>query len=284
MRTAIILVSLLFPASALAEGGFGYARASSQLERDSRPARYQPLNLIDGRAATAWCEGAPGDGVGQRVVIGFKAPVSIDEVRITNGEASSRQAFKANNRVRILTLSSEPARHTVTLSDAQRPQEIKLGKPLEAERVVVEIQEVFRGEGEEDATCLTDLVFVSGGKPLNGPALAGKLGSREGAIPLMGSWYSGLEGAPERFLDFYFDKTFRYQHKPFDPEEPGEEIHGEYAFDGKRLRLKPSGKDWVEATVRLTAEESKDGLPRAKLVVDSEPLSGSLARIWSDQP
>ncbi|HCF61441.1 MAG TPA: hypothetical protein DFS52_26015 [Myxococcales bacterium] len=284
MLTAILLVSLLLPASALAKGAFGYARASSQLEHDSRPARYQPLNMVDGRAATSWCEGARGDGVGQRIVVGFQAPVSIDEVRVTNGEASSRQAFKANNRVRVLTLSNELARHTVTLSDTQRPQEIKLGKPLEGERFVVEIQEVFRGEGEANATCLTDVVFVSGGKPLSGPSLAGKLGDRNGAVALMGSWYSGLEGAPERFLDLYFDKTFRYRYQPFDPEEPGEEIRGEFAFDGKQLRLKPSGKEWVEASAALKAEESKDGLPRARLVIAAERLDGSLARSWSDRP
>lgn len=254
----------------------GYARASSQLKEDAKPALYPAIHLLDGREATAWCEGVEGDGSGEQVRIGFRGEVEIDEVRVITGEARDAASFKAHHRVKALELKTAEKRHTFVLADSTEPQAFKLETPIEAERVTLEIVAVERGVGEDDAACLTDVVFLSGGKPLNGAMLSG-LRYEKGRAQLMGTWYAGPAGARDRFLDFYFDGTFRYSHRPFDPEEKGAEIDGDYAFDGEKLRLK-LGKAWVEVKAA----------PRAKgeeriLELEGKGLEGTLAGAWSDE-
>src|SRR5687768_11504375 len=85
----------------------GYALAESWREKDSQPARYHPLNVLDGRDTTVWCaEGRPGP-----LTIGFKGVAAVDEVRLSTGHGESREAFKAHGRARQLTLQgTEEAR------------------------------------------------------------------------------------------------------------------------------------------------------------------------------
>ncbi|MHA7629579.1 discoidin domain-containing protein [Corallococcus sp. M7] len=147
----------------------GYAQAEAWLEKEARPDHYVPLNLLDGRDTTVWC--AEGEKP-SHVFIGFKEPVTLDEVRVYTGDGTSRDAFKANGRVRKFTLTSVDASRSVTVQDKRGLQAVPLSQPLFGARFILEVADRFPGAKEDSPVCLTDLVLYSGGKPLNGPALA----------------------------------------------------------------------------------------------------------------
>ncbi|HTP29824.1 MAG TPA: hypothetical protein VMK12_29720 [Anaeromyxobacteraceae bacterium] len=269
----------LLLAAAPAPVTVGYARATSQLKSDSKPALYAPMLALDGRPSTARCEGANGEGVGEGMEIGFRGDAVIDEVRITVGDARDPESFQTHNRIKALELRTDERRHTFVLVDTPEPQSIKLARPIEASRVTLEITAVTRGTGDDNATCLTDIVFVSNGKPIVAP-LVDKLGYDRGRSKLMGIWYAGAQGARDRFLEFYYDGTYRYVYRPFDPEEPGAEISGSYSFDGEWLRLSLPKKGWVE--VKAAPQPAADG--GSILALDAKALEGTLEGVWSAKP
>ena len=62
----------------------GYAQATGSFEQASRPARFQPLHLLDGRGGTAWCS-PTGDPLNELLTFGFTAPFVLEELRVTTG-------------------------------------------------------------------------------------------------------------------------------------------------------------------------------------------------------
>src|SRR5690554_3573 len=71
---------------------------------------YKSANLCDGKAETAWVEGAKGDGIGEWVKININAyssrseftttPFDIFEIAILPGYAKSSKTWSENNRVK----------------------------------------------------------------------------------------------------------------------------------------------------------------------------------------
>ncbi|MBI5547400.1 MAG: hypothetical protein HY901_26255 [Deltaproteobacteria bacterium] len=285
MTRMILLLLVCLPPVAAASpvaSAVGYAHSSSVLKSDTRPGAFQALNVLDGRVSTVWCEGAEGDGTGESVSIGFRGEARIDEVRITTGDQRDEASFKAHHRVKALELKTQEKRHTFVVVDSPEPQSFKLDEPLEVERLLLEIVAVTKGEGAEDVACLADVVFLSGGKPLNGSSLDGKLKHDAGRALLMGTWFAGPAGARDRFLDFYFDGTFHYAFRPFDPEEKAVTLSGDYAFDGNRLRLKLPEKGWVEVKAAPRSGGRNDGA--RQLDLDAEAIRATLGGKWSDKP
>lgn len=274
---AVVVVAFLLPAPALANG-VANAHASSQLKSDTKPALYQALNVLDGNPATAWCEGVDGDGVGETIVVGFKGIGTIDEVRITTGEAKDAASFKAHGRVRQLDLKTDEKRHSFSVVDNTTPQSFKFD-PVETELLTLEVVEVAPGEGDEKATCLADVIFLSKGKPINGTFLESKLRYDKGRTALMGRWYGGPEGARDKFLDFDFDGTYRYSFRPFDPEVKPVNFSGKYAFDGDRLRLEVPGKGWAD--VRTAPRATRDDA--AVLELEGKVIEKTLAGKWTNR-
>lgn len=78
--------------------------ASSVLE-SAQPlvaSRYGPEKALDGNAATAWVEGAAGEGLGERYYLSLEsAPEALGFI---NGYAQNRSLFEKNHRVRRLSL------------------------------------------------------------------------------------------------------------------------------------------------------------------------------------
>lgn len=282
MKNWIALVVSLMSSSAWAGAPVGYAKATSQLGQAARPTAYQPLNLLDGKEETSWCEGASGNGVGETVVIGFKDAAQIDEVRLANGDARDGRSFLAHNRIRKLVLRGANAAHTLTLADGRAPQTFKLSPALEGDEITLEILEVLPGKGGADATCLSDIIFSSKGRPLNGRFLADKLVYDRGRSQLMSTWYAGPEGAPDRTLAFYFDGTFHFSWRPYDPEQKPVDLTGQYGMQAGKLMLKLSGKPWVDAQARRTVSADDDGFARTKLEIRAETLGEGLASSWAD--
>ncbi|MFN7133522.1 MAG: NADase-type glycan-binding domain-containing protein [Myxococcales bacterium] len=284
MKPLALALALLSPTSTLAAGAVGYARASSQLKVESRPTLYQPLNVLDGREISVWCEGAEGDGVGQKLVIGFKEEVLVDELQISTGDGKEPSTFAAHHRVKKLVVKEPRSVHRLTLIDERGPQSFKLDPPIRGDRVELEIAEVVKGTGDDDAACLSDVIFLKDGKPLNGPFLTDKLKYERGRAQLMNTWYAGPKGAPERFLDFYYDGTFHYLYRPFDPEEELMEVRGEYVFDRDVLKLKLPDKGWVTVQTKKEKVTTEDGVVQTVLQLTSEALEKSLATSYADEP
>jgi hypothetical protein len=196
-RAALATVLLGLPALA---GPVGYAQATGYYKKDTRPTLYQPLNLLDGRDATAWCT-TGSDPLNDTLVFGFKGSARIEEVRITTGNNFDGNTFKEFARAHKFELKGLRDGRKFTVADQRGVQAVPLSPPLEASRVTLEVLDVYPSDDPEASVCITDVVFISDGKPLNGPWMAPKLKYDKSMQPLLGTWFAGYEGAPDRFLN-----------------------------------------------------------------------------------
>jgi hypothetical protein len=206
----------------------GWVRASGQLDAET-PARYTPLNLLDGLASTAWCtRGA--DALSETVTFGFVEPVKLTQLEVSTGNGASAEAFHAFSRARKLLLRGVDATATVLLEDRLGPQTVQLEKPLAGKVFLVEVLDTFAAEDPLAP------VFA-GTTPLAGASLRKALAYQPQRAELLGLWYGGPDGAPDRTLTFFLDGTWRYASE------------GTGSSHAKPL----SGKWWVKAgQVRLT--------------------------------
>lgn len=266
--TSFLLLSAS-PALA-AQPSVGYAQASDYLEKDSHPERYHPLNLLDGRDTTVWC--APEGGSSGPLTIGFKGVATVDEVRLYTGNGSDREAFKANARAKKLTLQGKESARSFTVEDKRGTQTVPLNPAISGAWFTLEVVDTFPGAEPNAPVCLTDIVFYSEGQPLNGTKLAPKLKYEARTAPLLGTWYAGHEGAPDRFLSFYVDGTYQFVHEPLDGEEPTT-LTGTYTVSGSKLTLELPKKGKV--SVRFQREEAEDASGGHTLT-----LEGELPEAW----
>ncbi len=238
MRSLSSLVSLLLAASApsalAAPPSVGYAQAADYLEKDTHPERYHPLNLLDGRDTTVWC-GPQGEGP-SRLTIGFKGVTSVDEVRLYTGNGSARETFKEFARAKTITLEGKDKARSFTVEDKRGIQTVPLKPPVSGGWFTLEVKSTFPGSEPGAPVCLTDVTFYSEGKALNGTKLAPVLKYEARTAPLLGTWFAGLEGAPDCFLSLYVDGTYRFSHEPLDGEEPTV-LTGAYTVSSSKLTV-----------------------------------------------
>ncbi|WP_141329951.1 discoidin domain-containing protein [Myxococcus sp. AB025B] len=262
---ALLLLSSAAPAASTAPPG--YAQASDYLERERQPERYSPLHLLDGRDTTAWCAtGTPPAAV----TIGFKDVVTIDEVRVYTGDGTDKAAYKAHARAKKLTLTTVDTSKSLKVEDKRGLQVVPISPAMTGNRFTLEVPERFPGTAEDGPVCVTDLIFYSGGKALNGTWLAPRLRYDARLAPLLGTWFSGLEGAPDRFLSLYVDGTYRFAHEPLEGGEPSA-VTGTYALSGSRLTLE------VPRRGKVTLRLQKGGSDEAGATLEPE---GALAEEW----
>ena len=240
LRTLCAIAALVAaPASA---GGIGYAQATGYFKKDSRPTLYQPLNLLDGRDATAWCS-ATSDPLNELLTFGFNGAVRIEELRINSGNNFDANTWNEYGRARKLNVRSGKQSQTVSIEDVRGAQSVTLNPPMLGSRFTVEVLDQYPAEDPDASVCITDIVFVSESKPLNGPWLTTKLKYDKSTAIVMGTWYAGFEGTPDRFLSFNFDGTFRYSYEPFDTTRNKEkELKGTYDASGSRVVFELGGK------------------------------------------
>ncbi len=253
---ASLLLSVLAPPALAAPPSVGYAQAEDYFEKDAHPERYHPLNVLDGRDTTVWCS-AQGEGA-RALTIGFQGVATVDEVRLYTGNGSSREAFKEHARARRLTLQGTDAARGFTIEDKRGMQTVPLRPPVSGAWLTLEVTDTFPGSEPGAPVCLTDIVFFSQGKPLNGTKLAPKLKYDPRTAPLLGTWFAGLEGAPDRFLSFYVDGTYRFVHEPLGGEGP-QVLTGSYSASSSRLTLELPKKGKVPLKHHLEQAEGSGG-------------------------
>ncbi|MCP3104398.1 discoidin domain-containing protein [Myxococcus sp. K15C18031901] len=277
-RLPLALLMLASAAPAASNAPPGYAQASDYLERERQPERYAPLNLLDGRDTTAWC--ATGDTPAP-VTIGFKDVVTVDEVRIYTGDATDKAAYKAHARARKLILTSLDTARSFKVEDKRGLQNVPLSPALTGNRFTLEVVERFPGAEATAPVCVTDIVFYSGGKALNGTWLAQRLKYDARLAPVLGTWFGGMEGAPDRFLSIFVDGTYLFSHEPLEGAEPTT-VTGTYTLSGTRLTLDVPKQG--KATVKWVRGDSGDGARTGgTLELEGAPAE-SWGRVFRNQP
>lgn len=276
MRSPSLLASVLLaavaPSALAAPPSVGYAQAADYLEKDAHPQRFHPLNLLDGRDATVWCA-APGQSVSP-ITIGFKGVATVDEVRLYTGNGSEREAFKEFARAKKLTLEGKDSARNFTVEDKRGLQTVPLNPPVSGAWFTLDVKSTFPGTDSDAPVCLTDIVFYSEGKPLNGTRLAPVLRYEPRTAPLLGTWFAGHTGAPDRFLSLYVDGTYRFVHEPLDGAEPTV-LTGAYTASGSRLTVELPKKGKVP--LRYTRQEADSPATGYTLT-----LEGDLPDAWKE--
>ncbi len=275
----LLLASLLFATAAHAAPNVppGYVQTADWLDRTSQPERYGPLNVLDGRDSTAWC--ASGESPAA-FTFGFKEIVAVDEVRVYTGDGTDRAAFKARARARKLTLTGVKDARSVSVEDKRGLQSVPLKPALRGARFTLEVADRFPGAKDDAPVCVTDIIFYSGGKPLNGTWLAPKLRYNARLAPLLGTWFGGLKGAPHRFLSFYLDGTYSFTEEPLEG-EVSSTVSGAYTLSGEKLTLEVPSHGRV--TVRFPKGDAEGTrAPDASLEFDG-PVSEAWGREFRSQ-
>ena len=86
---------------------FGMLSSSSELPSTQNNS-YSAFNLIDDNWSTVWCEGVPGSGIGEFVMLAATNPQQVSGFNIVAGDPKERDIYYRNNR---------PSRMRVELSD-----------------------------------------------------------------------------------------------------------------------------------------------------------------------
>ncbi len=127
--------------------------------------RYNKSYLTDG-TLQPWCEGKPGDGIGEAITLNFKEPVQFWAIYISNGYHHGKY-FALNNRIKGLEiLSNGKPISTVELRDEPGAQLVRLGpdgksgdsKVITTTAITLRILSVYPGKKDRD-TCITEIGF-----------------------------------------------------------------------------------------------------------------------------
>ncbi|MEZ5924245.1 MAG: caspase family protein [Hyphomicrobiaceae bacterium] len=129
--------------------------------KSSSSGTYGPDNLFDGRAETAWVEGASGNGEGQLLTVTFPAARAITGLLVVNGYNKSERLYGRNSRpANVRLLFSNGEERTATLEDRMGRQTFSIDPPITAEVISVEIVSVYPGSKYTD-TAISELSFAT---------------------------------------------------------------------------------------------------------------------------
>lgn len=121
--------------------------------------RHGSFLAFDGDERTAWCEGSPGDGVGEWIKVRFDGPMALSEVSIISGFAKTPALFRANARPRQIEITAEPRPPVVLeLRDSMKVQRVALPPGAAVSTVVLKVLSVYPGTRYQDL-CISDLAF-----------------------------------------------------------------------------------------------------------------------------
>jgi len=133
----------------------------------------------DSKLATGWIEGSTDSGIGESVTLSLGRPRNVRMVRVVPGCAASAESWEKHNRIKKFSLVFEGG--TVVMVDrrgitAEMDSQIEahedfilpgvgfgtqtlvfLSKPVKSSWVKVTIEEVERGSGEADETCISEI-------------------------------------------------------------------------------------------------------------------------------
>jgi hypothetical protein len=267
-RLGCILL-LTTPCAALAAPEIGYAQATGYYKKESQPTLYQPLNLLDGRGTTCWCS-TSSDSLSETLTFGFKETVTVDEIRISTGNGLNERTFQQFSRAKRLSIKTSSGGRTVMVEDRQGLQSAELIVPLAGVQFTMEVLDQYPAEDTEMPVCISDVVFYSQGKPLNGSWLSSKLKYDGAQSALLGTWFAGPIGAADEFLSFFFDGTYRFSIEPSKPEAKEKSFAGKYRSSGSQLAIELPRKGRVSARIHRERKVDPVGHLTRSLVLEGD--------------
>jgi hypothetical protein len=219
---------------------------------------YQPANLFDSRYDFAWStNGQTTQGKGEFVEIKFDQPQELAGMIVWNGYQRSSEHFKANGRIRKLTVNAGGVSESFSLSDTMGGQRISFSKPMQSASFKLTIDEVTRGAKYPDVL-LSELRFVDGHDQIVIPqvkgispepnALVAGLIDRSFSSVVCGSSISPLDF--QKSLRFRRNGSFVIYGKAFDEEErktTDQVMEGNWQFLGSAIRI--FGKRYSETAI-----------------------------------
>lgn len=250
---AAAMCGVVYAVGSAHAGPMGYAQATGYYKQESRPTLYQPLNLLDGRDATAWCT-PTADTLTDHLSFGLKADEKIEEFKISNGNNFSAETWAAFGRAKKIEIKAGSQTRTINLEDQRGMQTVTLDPPLDGSRFTVEVLDSYPPDDPDQPVCVTDFIFVSQGKALSGSYLTSKLKYDKSLFQVMGTWFGGYDDKPDHFLSFFFDGTFRYSYEPYDTQRyKPKNLEGEFDVSGGRIVFTIKG-----AKGKVAAKMQKD--------------------------
>ena len=243
--------------------GLGYVQATDWYEHASNPARFQPLQLVDGDLGTGWCSGGA-DAQADTLGFGLAAPVVVDEVRVATGNQADTATFHAFARPRKLVLRTDGRASTFSLADTEGLQTVKLDAPLQGSTFTLEVLDIEPPEDPQMPACLSEVQLVSHGKAIPPPKKSLLRWSPERAR-LVGIWYAGDEGNPDQTLALFLDGTWQYRAVVYGEPTRPRTIHGKWGLDRKGMWMKAPGSGKGRVTPELDTKADARGKGRTTL-------------------
>jgi len=245
--------------------GLGYVQATDWYEHASNPAHFQPLQLVDGNLKTAWCS-ASSDAQASALSFGFATMVAVDEVRVGTGNQSDTTAFHGSARPKKLVLRTDGRASTFAVADTEGVQTVKLDQPLQGQVFSLEVLDVEPAEDPAAPACLSEVQLVSHGKPVPHPKKA-LLKWDPQRQRLLGTWYAGDEGNPDRALSFFLDGTWQLRTVVYDEPTRPKTVNGTWGPEKKGLWMKAPTSGKGRVTPELETKADARGKPRVTLTL-----------------
>jgi hypothetical protein len=268
-RVCWIQILWLFVPVTASAGEVLYARSNGDFQKRTHPGRYSALNILDDDTSTVWC--SFGTGKGAEIEVVFTEPVRIEKMTVATGNQQSDRTFQSFNRVRRMAVSEGDMMHMVEIEDKQGPQNLSFDPTLNTDRLVLKLRAGYRGSGKRH-TCISDIVFYQGGRPLNGKQLRAKVKKGRRVIDFLDTWVSGPDYARDRELIFGVTGAYRFLYIPNDPQETSLRKTGSWRMQGKNPAIRLGGK-WIPVKVK------RDDAGRVqKLKVEEGQMAGVYVR------
>jgi hypothetical protein len=120
--------------------------------------RYDAKNLLDEDNKTAWVEGATSFGMKEKIQFVLNKNKIGDSFLFVNGFAKSKDSWRNNNRVKLLSCKINSTAHARFIFDdsdkvqkfGMFPQWLKFPELKEGDRIEFFIEEIYKGEKYDD--------------------------------------------------------------------------------------------------------------------------------------
>jgi hypothetical protein len=233
----------------------GATTASSTLCEKGRRMCHYARRVVDSKAKTAWCEGAPGTGVDQWLEVDLGQARQIVGIRFEPFYAKDKARMFSNGRVKRMELQIGAASYDVHFADQDRGLVFKQGMqldyqvpaltlldhaalkaPVVTRRIRFVIKEVYPGDQHED-TCISSLDIYTKAPPKDAASGAGWLAGQWTVKVLDGSAGETVTSATMTFAGkgrFDFNATVQVPRED-NPKQVRSE--GSYQLEGEVLSL-----------------------------------------------
>lgn len=245
--------------------GLGYVQATDWYEHASTPAHFQPLQLVDGNLKTAWCSSSS-DAQADALSFGFASVAVVDEVRLGTGNQVDTATFHASARPRKFILRTDGRASTFSVADTEGVQTVKLDQPLQGQVFTLEVLDVEPAEDPAAPACVSEVQLVSHGKPVPHPK-SKLLRWDPQRQRLLGTWYAGDEGNPDRALSFFLDGTWQLRTVVYDEPTRPKTVIGTWGLEKKSLWMKAPTSGKGRVTPELETKADARGKPRTTLAL-----------------